>query len=261
MKIGFIGTGAITEAIVTGLLASDFDVSEVIVSERNRAVSTRLAALDDKVRVCSENQEIVDLSDLVVLAVRPQIAEQVLSPLRFADGQRVCSLIATFEAETLEGWIGTPVEIFRAIPLPSVATRVGFTALYPQDPLGEDIFSRLGTVVAARTLDEFDTFAVSSSLMGTYFGFLETAADWMHGRGIDRGAAKSYLDGVFLGLAQTSSAAGDTPFADLRVEHSTPGGLNEQMFREFAASGGAEAILTALDSVARRVKAARRDPD
>ena len=253
MKLGFIGTGAITEAIVTGLLASDLDLAEIIVSERNRAVSARLAEASDLVRICADNQDIVDASDLLILAIRPQDAHAVVSPLGFRNGQHICSLIATVPAGTLQDWIAAPVQIFRSIPLPSVATRCGVTALFPHDPLGKRIFSSLGKVVSAQTLDEFDAFAISSALMGTYFGFLEMAADWMCGTGIDPDSAKSYLDGVFLGLAQTSSAAETTGYAGLREEHSTPGGLNEQMFEVFFAAGGPDAISAALESVAARV--------
>lgn len=256
MKLGFIGTGVITEAIVTGLLATGWN-DEMILSERNRGISARLAAASPRVRVCSDNQDVIDACDLVVLAVRPQEAQAVITPLMFAAGQPVCSLIATVPAETLQDWIGTPVPIFRSIPLPSVAARNGVTALFPHDPLGEEIFSALGRVVSAQTIDEFDAFAVASSLMGTYFGILETATDWMCATGIAPDAAKSYLDGVFLGLARTSCTAEAAPFSELRVEHSTPGGLNEQMFDVFASSGGADALCTALESVAQRVRTAR----
>lgn len=261
MKLGFIGTGAITEAIVTGLLASDFAVEEMLVSERNRAVSARLARASDRVRVFTDNQDIVDGADLVILAIRPQDAQAVISALRFGEGQRLCSLVATVPAETLRDWIGTRVDIFRSIPLPSVAERRGVTALFPDDPVGEEIFASLGEVVSARSLDEFDAFAVASALMGTYFGLLETATDWMCSTGLDRDSAKSYLDGVFLGLAQRSVSAGADSYAELRADHSTPGGLNEQMFDVFSSSGGSDALASALESVAHRVRIARSDAE
>ncbi|PRY21914.1 pyrroline-5-carboxylate reductase [Aliiruegeria haliotis] len=259
MRLGFIGTGVITEAIISGLLRTESDVTGFLVSERNRSISARLAKASDRVRICPENQEIVDQSDLVVLAVRPQDAKAVLSPLRFAEGQHVCSLIATVEAETLEEWVGTPLRAFRAIPLPSVAALRGVTALYPEDPVGVRIFAPLGSAVGARNLDEFDAFATASSLMGTYFGVLETATDWLCDSGIEPETAQKYLAPVFLGLALTANEADGTSFATLREEHSTPGGLNEQVFATFAANGGTDALRGALDAVGARVKAGRSD--
>src|SRR4051794_33078800 len=44
MKLGFIGTGAITEAIVVGLMEAEFPLSEIIVSARGAETAARLAA-------------------------------------------------------------------------------------------------------------------------------------------------------------------------------------------------------------------------
>ncbi|NDR55411.1 pyrroline-5-carboxylate reductase [Aliiruegeria sabulilitoris] len=257
MRLGFIGTGAITEAIVTGLLRTEAEVGEILLSERNRTVSARLEAASARVRVCADNQQIAETSDLLFLAVRPQDAHAVLEPLRLREGQHVCSLIATIPSETLQGWFRTPVRIFRAIPLPAVAELRGVTALFPNDPVGEALFGPLGTVVAARSLDEFDAYATASALMGTYFGILETATDWMCETGIERDTAQAYLTPVFLGLARTAAEAPERSFSTLRDEHSTPGGLNEQVFSTFAANGGTEALTKALNAAGARVRNAR----
>ena len=44
MKLGFIGTGVITEAIVVGLMEAEFPLSEIVVSARGAATAARLAA-------------------------------------------------------------------------------------------------------------------------------------------------------------------------------------------------------------------------
>lgn len=257
MKIGFIGTGDITEAIVTGLISSDYPITEIILSERNRAKSAGLAAADSRIRVTSDNQQIVDDADLVFLAVRPQVAEKVLRPLKFRDGQPVASLIATLTVETLLDWIGTPVKLTRSIPLPAVANRRGVTAVFPADEQLESLYAVLGPVVVADTLDEFDSYAASSALMGLYFGIMGTATDWLCAQGATSENAQSYLTKVFLELSRTADSSQDTSFAHLRQEHSTAGGLNEQMFDVFASLGGTEALTQALDTVAKRVRDAR----
>lgn len=258
MRLGFIGTGVITEAIITGLLRSDIHLTELVVSRRNQVVSARLAALSDLVRICDDNQAIVEASDLLFLAVRPQDARAVLSPLRFADQQHVCSLIATLPAETLQDWIGTRTRIFRSIPLPAVAEQCGVTAIFPHDDVGQEIFSQLGTVVSARTIDEFDAFATASALMATYFGILDSAAEWLVSNCIERENAQNYLNGIFLGLANTSATSGAKAYETLRTEHSTPGGLNKQMFDVFATSGGTDALNKAMTDVMKRVHEARK---
>ena len=256
MKLGFIGTGVITEAIVTGLLASDYPARAFILSQRSADISKRLALADDRVSVVTDNQQIVDDADIVFLAVRPQVAEAVIRPLRFQRGQQVASLIATVTAETLQDWIDNPVAITRAIPLPAVANQRGVTAIFPAQDQLEALFDALGSVVCAETLNEFDAYAAASSLMGLYFGVMETAAGWLQMQGTSKGNTQTYLAKIFLELAHTAEVAGDKGFGDLRQEHSTPNGLNQQMFEVFAQNGGVSALETALESVALRVRAA-----
>lgn len=257
MKLGFIGTGVITEAIVTGLLSAEYPVAGIIVSERSREVSTRLAATSDRVRVTADNQEIADQADVVFLAVLPQVAERVLRPIRFRDGQKVVSLIATMTHERLHSWIGDGVEITRAIPLPAVAERRGVTVIYPASGQISNLFSCLGTAVTADSIAEFDAYAAASALMGTYFGVLETATGWLCAQGCAEQDAQAYLTGVFLGLARRAEQDTGSSFSKLRVAHSTAGGLNEQMYGEFTGSGGTSALTAALDSVAARLLAAK----
>ena len=66
-------------------------------------------------------------------------------------------------------------------------------------------------------------------------------------------AMRAYLAGLFANLGKVTA---DSPadFATLRAEHSTPGGLNEQIFRDFAAGGGTAALTAALDRVLVRVR-------
>ena len=107
VKLGFIGTGAITEAIVVGLMEAEYPLSEIIVSARGAGTAARLAASFEKVRVCKHDQEIVDASDILFLAVRLQIAEEVLSSLAFPRDKSIVSLIAMLPAERLRSGLGT----------------------------------------------------------------------------------------------------------------------------------------------------------
>ena len=252
MKLGFIGTGAITEAIVVGLMEAEFPLSEIFVSARGAATAARLAASFEKVRVCNHNQEIVDASDILFLAVRPQIAEEVVSSLAFPGDVAIVSLIAMLPAEKIAGWIGHPVDVTRAIPLPSVANRSGVTVIYPGSDRLTQLFGALGAVVNATSIEEVNAYSAAASLMATYFGCLETAVQWMVAHGAEYGGARTYVARVFWGLAQTAIKSHAT-FETLVGAHSVPQGLNEQAYRVFAGSGGTDALVAAMDSVATRI--------
>ncbi len=257
MKIGFVGTGVITEAIVTGLLQAGFPVDGIVVSPRSEATAGRLAALSPLVDVASNNQEVVGGCDVVFLAVRPLVAEEVVRALDFAPGTIVASLIATVPIPTLREWIGAEVEIARAVPLPFVADLAGVTVVYPRSDVLDRIFAALGTVIDCETIDEFDAFAVAGGLMGAYFGFAETCAQWLGTAGVPYDKAKAYLAPFFHGLAGSAVAASDKSFEDLRIGHTTVGGLNDQLYERFRQDGGPRALTAALDAVAERIDKAR----
>ena len=184
MKLGFVGTGAITEAVVTGLMKSRSDISAIVVSPRSagRCIPTG-RDVSDRARG-RDNQDVVDSADIVFLAVRPQIAEEVVKALRFREQQQVVSFIAAVQIEALAGWIGVPVTITRTIPLPFVAELRGATAIYPPNEQVAELFSSLGTAVQAENLKQYDLFGAASALMATYFGLLETSARWLEAEGM-----------------------------------------------------------------------------
>jgi pyrroline-5-carboxylate reductase len=261
MKIGFVGTGTIAEAMVTGMLGSSldvsetsFDVSEITVSPRNGEIAARLAGLSPRVRIGADNQAVVDASDVLFLAIRPQIAEEVIRALRFRAGQSVVSVIAATDRAKLKDWIDAPVEITQAIPLPFVADRAGVTAIFPPNPDVAAIFSALGSAVECETREEYDLLAAASALMGTYFGILDRTTGWLAGQGMPEDKARAYLAPLFLSLAQTAVKHGGMPLAGLRQEFSTKGGLNEQVFEDFDQKGGTQALTAALDRVMLRIK-------
>src|ERR1017187_7079782 len=131
MTLGFVGTGAIASAIVTGLTSEGGARLTIRLSPRNAGVAAGLASRFENVSVCASSQEVLDKSETVVLAVRPQVAEEVLSGLRFSSGQIVISLVAGFSARRIADLVTPARKIWRAIPLPSVAQRRGPIALYP----------------------------------------------------------------------------------------------------------------------------------
>lgn len=247
MRLGFVGTGTIAAAMVEGLGGG------AILSPRNAAVAADLAGRFPDVTVAVDNQEVVDQSDLVVLSVRPQIAADVLRGLRFREGQKVLSLVAATQIETLRDWISLDLTIVRAIPLPFVAARRGVTPIFPPDAQVAALFDQLGQAIECRTIDEFDLMAVGSALMGSYFGILETAQDWLVDQGLPEPSARAYLAGLFANLGSVADR-GASPLADLRREYSTTGGLNEQVFRVFQEAGGTLALRTALGQVLARVR-------
>src|SRR5262249_10198036 len=156
-------------------------------------VAGRLAAEFNTVRIGRDNQDVVDRSDIVFLAIRPQIAEEVIRPLTFREDQSVVSLIAATDRERLLGWINVGGHLVQATPLPFVADRRGVTALFPADARSAEIFDVLGAAVQCSSKKEYDLLAAASATMSTYFGLMSFIAEWLATEGLDQAKARDYV--------------------------------------------------------------------
>jgi pyrroline-5-carboxylate reductase len=252
-RIGFIGTGTITEAIVTGLAAQPRGLREVWISPRNQETAARLTHKHAFVRVGCDNQEVADRCTLLCLAIRPQIATQVLSELRLEPTHRIFSFIATWNRERLAELMPDVAHIVRLAPLPMVAQAMGPTIVFPADPIAIELFAPLGAAIPVNDEDTFDSLFASTALMGSFFATLESHAIWLQDKGIPYPDARTYLASLFSGLASVAKARGET-FAELSKEFSTPGGLNEQVTADLARAGGLDALRRALDRVLERIR-------
>lgn len=255
MRVGFIGTGTIAEAMVRGMRGGRLADWPVVLSPRGDGVAARLAAGFAGVTVAADNQAVADGADLVVLAIRPQVAEGVVRGLRLRQGQVVLSLVAGATHATLRGWLGRDdLTVVRAIPLPFVAERACVTPVFPPEPQVMALFQALGGAVGVTEPDQYDGYGAASALMATYFGVIGLSVDWLAARGLPQADAERYLRGLFGALGDTLRAETGLSMAALREGHSTKGGLNEMVHDRFLAAGGGAALTEALDAVMARLR-------
>jgi len=261
MTLGFLGSGAITSAMVAGLNSAGDWPHAIRLSPRNASVSTDLARRYPLVSVASTNQQVVEESGAVVIAVRPQIAPSVLAELRFRPDQHVLSLVSGLSVGRLAGLVAPATRITRAVPLPSAARRRSPTAIYPNDPEAFALFTLLGEAFAAESERQFDAFCTVTATMAAYYRFAETAAAWLTRQGIAEQPAGEYIARIFFGLAETALHAPGRTFHALAADHATRGGVNEQVVNHLAAHGVFDRYSEALDGIMRRVTSATLPAD
>jgi pyrroline-5-carboxylate reductase len=252
-KLGFLGTGAITSAIVTGLKAAGEDHRAILLSPRNAAVAEGLANRFENVSVAASNQEVVDECETIVVAVRPQIAQEVLAALRFPARANVISLVSGLLVRRLAELIAPATCISRAVPLPSAARGMSPTAIYPRDPEAVELFARLGPAFAVGEEERFDALCVITATMAAYFAFAGASAAWLERHRVDPQQARDYVAHIYMGLAQTTVEAPGRSFAELAGNHATRGGTNEQVLGYLKQHGVFDRFDEALDGILRRV--------
>lgn len=253
LVLGFVGTGTITSSIVTGLCGAPHASNRIWLSPRNAAVAAQLAASCSQATVAVSNQYVLDRSDVVFLALRPQIAHDVIRSLRFRPEHRVISLVATFSRDRIAALVAPATGITCAVPQPTVAARLGPTVIFPPDPVARALFGRLGTAFEASSEHELQALWASTAAMASYFSTLDTLASWLVRHGVHARTARHYIAAMFHGLSQVPVSS-EAAFNQLADEFKTKGGLNEQLARDLARSGVFDAWSGGLDAILARIE-------
>jgi pyrroline-5-carboxylate reductase len=253
MRIGFIGAGTITRAIVTGMIRFKVPFDRIALSPRNADIAAQLATLDSRIEVCASNQAVLDTSDVVFLAIVPQIAPDVLGALTFDAHHHVISLIAGMSIGQIRGLVRRSAKVMRAVPLPAVAVGQGSTAICPRDEIAAALFAPLGKAVEVDDEHQFNALSAVTATMASFFALLEEQASWLVGQGLPYASARSFLSGYHVGLAHETTESNE-PFSSMIGHASTPGGLNEQLCRELSERGTFAHYSEALDKIMRRVQ-------
>ena len=78
MNIGFLGSGYITSSIIEGIFKSKLKIKKIYISPRNKLISKKLSKRFKKVTVAINNQQVVDKSNWVFLAITPKVGEKII---------------------------------------------------------------------------------------------------------------------------------------------------------------------------------------
>jgi pyrroline-5-carboxylate reductase len=73
MILGFIGTGKISTSIICGIFKSKLKVKRIYISSRNKNIAKKLEKQFSRVKILKNNQEIINKSSIIILAVTPKI--------------------------------------------------------------------------------------------------------------------------------------------------------------------------------------------
>jgi pyrroline-5-carboxylate reductase len=116
-KIGFIGGGQMAEAIIKGLQKNGLDIKKVYVSEPSEARKKYLKE-ETGVNIVQNSAELLNLTDVIILAVKPQIIKVVLSELKGSVNQNhlIVSIAAGITINNLEDGLPDFAKVVRVMP-------------------------------------------------------------------------------------------------------------------------------------------------
>jgi pyrroline-5-carboxylate reductase len=252
VRIGVVGVGAIAAAVVDALVTGpNADELSVVLSPRSVDRAARLAAQHAQVRIAGGNQQVLDESDVVLLAVLPGQVADACDALRFRDDHVVLNLAAGWPPSVLAPVVAPATQVCQLIPLPMIALHTGPVVLHPAHPLVERLLEGCGDVIVLEQESQIIVLSCASATMSSYFEFHNTVVDWATSKGLPEAISHEYMAALIGGLATEAGGTALHARADLPVEHETPGGLNEQVRRALTGIGAFAEIAAQLDGMHR----------
>lgn len=259
-KIGFLGGGAMGEALMTGLLRAGLVApSAIYVSD----VSTgRLEYLKNKlsVNVMTENSAVVREAGLVILAVKPQVMPSLLEEIApvVRPEQTVISIAAGITTGFIESYFECPIPVVRVMPNTPCLVGEGASAVSAGKHAGRDsvekalaILSAAGKAVEVHEALLDCVTGLSGSGPAYMYVILEGFIDGAVRLGLPRDVAKVLITQTMLGAAKMVLETGEHP-GKLKDMVTTPGGTT--IAGLFALEEGAlrATLMKAVEAATRR---------
>jgi pyrroline-5-carboxylate reductase len=262
-RIGFVGAGAMAEALAGGLLAAGVARERLLASDvdgaRRRAFEARLG-----IATTDANAEVVRRSDAVVVAVKPGAVPALLASLRRAAGSEVgrvlwISIAAGVPLAVLERGLAARARIVRAMPNTPALLRAGATGFFgnaattaEDRAVARALFEGVGIAWEASSEALLDAVTgLSGSGPAYLFAFLEALIEAGAAVGLPREAAERLAKQTVFGAARLALESERSP-AELRQQVSSPGGTTLAGLARLEALGFARAVREAVAAATRR---------
>ena len=254
MKLGFIGTGNMASAMMGGILNNQIlSVDEVMGSnpgsQKRESVKKQFG-----IYVTADNNEVVEKADVIVLSVKPQFYEEVISEIR--EFIRVNQIVITIAPGKTLAWLtekfGKEVKLVRTMPNTPALVGAGMTAMCPNEHMTEEEIAYVRTllksfgrveIVPERLMDT--VVSTSGSSPAYVFMMIEAMADAAVSGGMPRAQAYQFAAQAVMGSAKMVLETGKHP-GELKDMVCSPGGTTIEAVRTLEEYGFRSGIIEAM---------------
>jgi pyrroline-5-carboxylate reductase len=259
-RIGFLGAGNMAAALIKGLLHGKVVPAEGIVASDVKADRLEHLHASHGIRTTTDNHALLRESDVVVLSVKPQVIDRVLTEVG-ADvrpDQLVVSVAAGVPIDALEGRLPRGSHVVRAMPNTPATVQAGATAIAAGSHASEgdlriarELFEATGRVVV---LDESLLDAVtglSGSGPAYVMLIIEALADGGVKVGLHRDTALLLAAQTVFGSAQLLLETGEHP-GRLKDMVTSPGGTAIAGLHTLESGGLRRTLIDAVEAATKR---------
>lgn len=261
VDIAFIGGGNMARSLIGGLIADGVKPARIWVADPNPA------SLSDHqnhfgVRTTADNSQAARQAQVIVLAVKPQVAKAAAQSMAGVLRERpalVISVAAGIRISHLRDWLGEETAIVRCMPNTPALVGSGATALFAnpyvtreQKDLAESILRAVGMTLWMDDEDLMDAVtALSGSGPAYFFLVMEAMEQAGVALGLPRQTARLLTLQTAFGAAKMALESTED-VAALRRRVTSPGGTTEQAIRVLEEHGLAAGFEQALRAARQR---------
>lgn len=252
MKIGIIGAGNMGGAIVRGLaLGSLIENKDITVADLSTEKLNELKEAAPSIITTHNNQQAVDGADIIILAVKPWLAKEIVGKLTFTGSQILASVAAGIPLCEYKEWIPEGITLFRLIPntaiseLESMTLIASLGASDEQEQMMLDIFNEMGRAMLIPESLAGATTALASCGIAYVFKYIQAAMQ----AGVEMGV---YPKDAMKIVAQSVKGAAeiilnnDTHPSQEIDKVTTPGGYTIRGINELDHAGFMSAVIRAM---------------
>ena len=258
-KIGFIGGGNMAEALIKGLISGGFPIDRIMASEPSEY---RRDHLKDEygIELTADNLELMEKSEIIVLSIKPQIADEVLDEVSSActSEKLLVSILAGVSCLQIEKHLVGKARVVRVMPntpalVGEAASAIcrGHNATKEDLALVQQLFESVGKV---QVIDERQMDAatgLSGSGPAYIYTVVEALADGGVREGLRRDVAHALAVQTVVGAALMVRETGEHP-AILRDRVCSPGGTAITGVSTLEKKGLRTTLMEAVSAAANR---------
>ncbi|KAK7953693.1 pyrroline-5-carboxylate reductase [Apiospora saccharicola] len=252
-NLAFIGGGNMCAAIVGGLLAKDIMPKDrITVSEPWEVNRQKMADLG--VQTTTSNTDAAQAADLLVLAVKPQVAKAVCQELAAAWAARkelplIVSIAAGITLDSLSAWFtgpdGRAPHVVRVMPNTPALLGEGASGLFAGAGVSaaeKDLVTAMLESFSKATewVDKEELIDVVTGLSGSgpayFFAMVEHLVASAKAQGLSEEQAMRLAKQTCFGAGKMLVESSETP-TQLRKNVTSPNGTTEAALNSFEASG------------------------
>ncbi|MFZ0277965.1 MAG: pyrroline-5-carboxylate reductase [Candidatus Sulfotelmatobacter sp.] len=262
MRVAVLGAGKMGGIILQALLKNNLLSPELTCATVQHEERAKLLAAKLNVRVGTDNAAAVKGADIVLIAVKPQVVQEVIREIRgqIAPAQLIISVAASVPTSMIEGALPENIPVIRAMPNTPCSIGSGMTAVCKgkyADAKHVAMTCRMFDVVGRTVVvDEKHMDAVtglSASGPAYIYIILESLAEAGVKVGLPRDVATLLAAQTTLGAARVVLETGDHP-ALLKDAVTTPAGCTIDGIMELEEGKLRVTLIKAVVRAAQRAK-------